>query len=540
MIVAAEPNVYTSLRILHLEDNRHDAELVRETLAADGLLANVECVDTERAYTAALERDEFDMILADHSLPSFDGLSALAIANKKRPGIPFIFVSGSLGEEIAVESLKSGATDYVLKHSLQRLSHAVRRAIGELRERENRRIATEALQASELRYRQIFESNPLPMWVYDLETLRFLAVNVAAVNHYGYTKQQFLNMTIKDIRPPEDLPALISELMRHPEGLDLSGVWRHVVQDGTIIDVEITTHSIEFEGRPSELVLANDVTERERIEETLRETNARLETALAQVQAKKSELTTMTQQLWQASKLATMGELAASIAHELNNPLATVALRTEALVEQLWNEDGQRRSLEIILKEVDRMAALVNNLLQFSRRSHRQVSTVDLRDEVTTSLEFLGYHLRNHKIEVNSDFDEELSTVQADRQQLRQLFLNLVTNASDAMNGGGKLTIRVHDGELNETTAVMIEFEDTGEGIAEKDLASIWDPFFTTKPEGKGTGLGLAICRRIVEEHGGIINIESKVGSGTTVLIALPATANGMTVHDAEKLIFTE
>ncbi len=535
--VAAKVNVVTNLRILHLADDRHEAELVRETLAADGLIADVERVDTEQAYSTALARDEFDLILADHS--SFDGLSALAIANEKRPDIPFIFVSGSLEEEVALESLKSGATDYVLKHSLQRLSPVVRRAIGEMTEREKRRRATEALQASELRYRQLFENNPLPMWVYDLETLRFLAVNVAAINHYGYTEQQFLNMTVKEIWPSEDR-LLMSELLRWPEGLDPAGVWRHLRQNSTIIDVEITTYSINFEGRAAALVLANDVTERERIEVALRETNFQLEVALELVQAKKSELTAMTQQLWQASKLATMGELAASIAHELNNPLATVALRAEALVEQLWHEEERRRPLEIILKEVDRMATLVNNLLQFSRRSHRQVSTVDLRDEVTTSLEFLSYHLRNHKIAMNCDFDDEVSTVQADRQQLRQLFLNLVTNSSDAMDGGGKLNVRVHGGELKEATAVVVEFEDTGEGIAQKDLESIWDPFFTTKPEGKGTGLGLAICRRIVEEHCGAIHIESRVGSGTKVFIALPATASGISLREAEKLIFSE
>jgi signal transduction histidine kinase len=220
-----------------------------------------------------------------------------------------------------------------------------------------------------------------------------------------------------------------------------------------------------------------------------------------------------------------MGELAASIAHELNNPLATIALRTEAVIGQLWQDENKRRALEVVLKEVDRMATLVNNLLQFSRRSHRQVSTVDLREEVTTSLDFLSYHLRNHKIEAVCDFAAELPTVQADRQQLRQVFLNLLTNACDAMPKGGKLDVRATPGFLENEEAVSIEFADTGEGISARNLEKIWEPFFTTKPEGKGTGLGLAICRRIVEEPGGTIEIESPEGAGTTVRMLFPATA---------------
>ena len=622
------------LKILHLEDDRSDAELVRETLAADGIVAEVECVDTEPGYVSALERRKFDLILADYSLPSFDGGTALAIANQRAPGIPFIFVSGSLGEEVAIESLKSGATDYVLKHRLQRLSHAVYRAIEERSEREKRKQATEALQASESRYRELFESNPLPMWVYDLETLAFMEVNEAAINHYGYSREEFLGMTIKELRPPEDVPALLNSIAGPPSGLDRAGTWRHRKRDGTIIYVEITTHAINSTESPSEIVLANDVTERIQTEEQLRLQSAALESAanaiiitniegviiwvnpaftqtsgyaqeevlgkntrllksgqqdpefyrkmwdtilsgrvwrdtivnrrkdgtfnhedmtitpilnnigeithfiaikqditeleqaLADVQEKNAQLATTTQQLWQASKLATMGELAASIAHELNNPLATIALRTEAVIGQLWQDQDKRRALEVVLKEVDRMATLVNNLLQFSRRSHRQVSTVDLREEVTTSLDFLSYHLRNHKIEAVCEFAAELPTVQADRQQLRQLFLNLLTNACDAMPNGGKLIVRATPEFLENAEAVGIEFADNGEGIPPKNLEKIWEPFFTTKPEGKGTGLGLAICRRIVEEPGGAIVIESPAGGGTTVRMVFPATEN--------------
>ena len=191
---------------------------------------------------------------------------------------------------------------------------------------------------------------------------------------------------------------------------------------------------------------------------------------------------------------------------------------------QLPEDADQRKPLEIIAQEVDRMATLVNNLLQFSRRSHRQISTLDPRDEITTSVEFVHYHLRSHNIEVIHEFDDDLPSIQADRQQLRQLFLNLLTNASDAMPRGGKVTVRAVSSNLGDAKAVAIEVEDTGEGITAENLEKIWEPFFTTKPEGKGTGLGLAICRRIVEEHEGTIDIQSETGHGTTIRIVLPAT----------------
>jgi signal transduction histidine kinase len=193
---------------------------------------------------------------------------------------------------------------------------------------------------------------------------------------------------------------------------------------------------------------------------------------------------------------------------------------------QMAEDDPKRHALEIITQEVDRMANLVNNLLQFSRRSHRQVSTVDVREEITNSIEFVHYHLRNRRIEVVREFADPLPTIQADRQQLRQLFLNLLTNAGDAMPQGGTLTLNAKRSLLRDAEAVQIDFSDSGEGISTENLEKIWEPFFTTKPEGKGTGLGLAICRRIVEEHGGKIDIESSAGSGTTVHIGFPATTN--------------
>lgn len=259
-------------------------------------------------------------------------------------------------------------------------------------------------------------------------------------------------------------------------------------------------------------------------EEDLRQTNQRLEGALDQLRTKTEELAKMTQQLWQASKLATMGELAASVAHELNNPLQTLALHVETILARLPADDPLSGTMKVIEQEVERMASLVGNLLLFSRRSHQQISTVNLIDELQSSLEFINYHFRSHSITVRKDFPEDLPGVQADRQQLRQVFLNVLTNASDAMPKGGILTVTARRGTIQHgTPTLVVEFSDTGAGVAAEDLPKLWEPFFTTKPEGKGTGLGLSICRRTVEEHQGTIDIDSVPGQGTTVRITLPA-----------------
>jgi PAS domain S-box-containing protein len=520
------------IAILHLEGDLLETELIRQTLADDGLVADIERVDTEAAYLAALDRSQFDLILADYPSPSFDGLSALRIARAKSFDVPIILVSSAPGEELAIESLKSGATDYVLKERLQRLPLTVRRALREAAGRTEHRQAIEELRESEARYRRLFESAKDGILILDERSRRIVDVNPYLIQMLGYSKEEFVDKQLWEIGIFKDAVAsgsAFAELKQqgyiHYENLPLE------TRDGAIRQVEFVSNNY-LTGRRS-VIQCNirDITERKQDEETLRETNARLEQALEELQAKTQEMTSLTQQLWQASKLATMGELAASVAHELNNPLATVALRAESAMEGLLSGDAKRHALEIILQQVERMADLVSHLLQFSRRSYKQISSIDLREELRKALEFIEYYLRSHQIDVIQDFAGQLPTVQADRQQLIQVFLNLITNASDAMPAGGTLTVKIYASSLAEDhQAVTIEFSDTGNGVASADLPRLWEPFFTTKPEGKGTGLGLAICRRTVEEHRGTIEIETGPGKGTTVRIILPATDRGVAI----------
>ncbi|VTT99281.1 chemotaxis protein : Signal transduction histidine kinase, nitrogen specific, NtrB OS=uncultured bacterium GN=ACD_75C00451G0002 PE=4 SV=1: PAS_9: PAS_4: HisKA: HATPase_c [Gemmataceae bacterium] len=293
--------------------------------------------------------------------------------------------------------------------------------------------------------------------------------------------------------------------------------------DGAPVPLEVSMARTEVGGEAVHTLILRDVTERVLVEHQLRETAAERERALVELQAKSEELRGTTQQLWQAARLAGVGELAASIAHELNNPLGTVSLRVEGLIAKTPADDPRRKPLEIIEGEVERMANLVANLLQFSRAGRDQVSTVDVCEEITRTVDLVAHHLRKKRVKVDTQFAAGVPTIHADRQQLRQVFLNLFTNAADAMPEGGHLTPRVRAGTLpGDVPAIVVEVADTGAGIPADLLPRVFDPFFTTKEEGKGTGLGLAICRRIVDQHRGRVEVESHIGQGTTVRVVLP------------------
>ena len=261
----------TTLRILHLEDSPEDAELIRSQLEAGGIDCRITRVESRETFRHALDHHRFDLIISDFTLPSFDGNSALEMARENATHVPFIFVSGTIGEEAAIQGLVNGATDYVLKHRLERLVPAVRRAIKELQERRSRMEAEAALRAREESFRLLFADNPHPMWVYDLETFGFLEVNDAAITKYGYSRDEFLGMRIIQIRPPEDIPILEEDLRKERVSIDSTHDWRHRLKDGSIIHVDITSHTLTFNGRKSVLVVAQDITKRREAEEKLQE-----------------------------------------------------------------------------------------------------------------------------------------------------------------------------------------------------------------------------------------------------------------------------
>jgi PAS domain S-box-containing protein len=408
------------------------------------------------------------------------------------------------------ENLNEGLESRVVQRTVQ-LAAANQELETEVAERKS---AEEALRDSEKRYRLLFESNPFPMWVYDLETLSFLAVNEAAVRRYDYSSEEFLTMTIKDIRPVEDIPALLDRVADTSGGLNNLGVWRHRVKDGSIIDVEITSYPLSFVGRSAKLVLANDITERRRAEEALHLSEA---------------------QLRQALKMEAVGKLAGGVAHDFNNLLTAINGYSEMCLRRLKPEDTLYRHVEEIKKAGDRAAGLTRQLLAFSRKQILQPEVIDL-NHIVVELSKMLQRLIGEDVDLHMGLAADLGKIKADPSQLEQVLLNLSVNARDAMPKGGKLTIETSNVHLNDEFAdrhfsvppgdyVMLAVSDTGCGMDALTQARIFEPFFTTKEVGKGTGLGLSTVYGIVKQSGGSVWVYSEVGQGTTFKVYFPCVA---------------
>jgi signal transduction histidine kinase len=220
----------------------------------------------------------------------------------------------------------------------------------------------------------------------------------------------------------------------------------------------------------------------------------------------------------QREKLSSIGLLAAGVAHEVNTPLAGISSYTQMLLQQITEADPKRKLLEKIHTQTLRASGIVNNLLNFSRTGDTQFRDVDINRVLDDTLQLLEPQLRSSKLEIVRHYGEELPAAYGNASKLQQVFMNLALNARDAMPAGGRLTIttRVVD------TSLVVDFRDTGIGIAPEHIARIYDPFFTTKEVGQGTGLGLALSYGIIQEHGGRIFVESRPNEGAHFTIKLP------------------
>jgi PAS domain S-box-containing protein len=483
-----------------LEDDPDDAALIQNTLVTGGITGAVTRVETHDGFVAALEHGGLDLILSDFSLPTFDGLAALKIAQARRPDIPFIVVSGTLGEEQAIDSLKSGATDYVLKGHLARLVTAVRRAMQEVEDRaEHRRI--ERLIQSERNFSDI-SLNSLPgiFYLYD-QAGKFLRWNRNFERVSGYAAEELARMGPLDFFVGDERDYIAKKIEEVFAAGAANAEARFAARDGTLTDYYFTGQKVQMEGKPCLIGTGIDVSER-----------------------KKLEL-----QFIGAQKMEVMGQLASGVAHDFNNILAVMMGYGNLILAELGADSPLRKYAEEIQHAADRAAGLTRQLLVFSRKQTIQPIVLDLND-VLKDLDKMLHRLIDEHITLTMVPGKEVGHIKADPGYVGQVLMNLVVNARDAMSNGGKLNIatdnvtldaRSHKGVIP-GAYVMLTVSDTGTGMTDEVKARLFEPFFTTKPKGKGTGLGLATCQTIVQQCCGHIEVQSELGKGTAFKIYFP------------------
>ncbi len=495
----------TPLRLLILEDEPTDVELLLRELARQGFAFEHVRVATRDDFAGAVVGYRPDAILSDYGLPGFDGREALVIAAERSPETPFIFVTGTLGEERAIELVKSGATDYVLKEGLHRLGPALRRALKEAAERAGRRQAEKALRESEERYRRLAELAPDALFV-QLEG-KVVYINPAGWRLLGASgPEEILGLRVTDIVHPDchDLVRVrLRELATDRRMLPFAEE-KFVRRDGSPVLVEVAAVPFDLDGRMAVQVIARDIGARKSLEEQLR----------------------------QAQKLEAVGQLAGGVAHDFNNLLTVIIGYSQILLLGMNPSNPAREDIEQIQKAATRAATLTGQLLAFSRRQVSRPRTVRL-NEILAEMEQMLRRLIREDIDLALVLREDAGSVRADPGLVEQVVMNLVVNARDAMVGGGKLTIETAGTRLDQEYAdahpdvrpgpyVVLSVNDTGCGMDEATQSRMFEPFFTTKPRGKGTGLGLSTVYGIVKQGAGHIAVSSQVGKGTTFRIYLP------------------
>jgi two-component system, cell cycle sensor histidine kinase and response regulator CckA len=479
------------LSVLFVEDREDDVMLVMRELRSAGFKVDYKRVETEADMRRALDDREWHVVISDFAMPKFSGPAALAVLKETQHDIPFIMVSGTVGEETAVAALKAGAHDFLSKHNLKRFIPALERELREARSRAERRRAEERLRESEAALDALFRASPLPIVTLDLQEL-VTSWNPAAERVLGWSAQEMMGK-----QPPFRI-ADRDELLR-------------TRKDGTPIRMTVSASPLaDRSGSISGTVaIITDITKQRALEEQFR----------------------------QAQKMEAVGLLAGGIAHDFNNILTAIQGYATLTLSDLPKESEHYQDVQEILDAALRAASFTRQLLAFSRKQVTQPEVLDANELLSNMRNMLSRVIGESYV-VRLQLSPEAGPIFSDRGQIEQVVMNLVVNARDAMPHGGSIVVRTGrsltapENCFHGDDAVMIgpytalHVRDTGHGMNPDVLARIFEPFYTTKEAGKGTGLGLSTVYGIVVQNRGLLAVDTAVGKGAEFSIYLPEVAS--------------
>ncbi len=488
-----------ALRILLIEDNPADAELIQYELQRGGVEHEAQCVATKASFLAALRKGSPDAIISDYSMPQFNAIDALHILKAHRVDVPFILVTGTQSEEVAVECLKEGADDYILKSSLKRLPTALLASVQRKRSEAQRTEAEARIREQAALLNKARDA----ILVIDLKGM-ISFWNDGAERLYGWSSTETIGQLNVAAFSGSD-GTYETALRKTLECDEWQGELRQTNRMGGPFYVESRWTLIrDVDNGPKAILIINsDVTEKKKLEA----------------------------QFLRAQRLESIGTLAGGIAHDLNNVLTPILVSLKMLRELKGETPDE--VLETLETSAHRGAAIVQQVLSFARGMEGEKSILNVKHPLNEVLK-IAKDVFPRTIEIRSQLESDLWPVNGDATQLHQVFMNLIVNARDAMPDGGRLRIEAKNTEIDENYSrmqpdakpgsyVVVSATDTGSGIAPAVVSKIFEPFFTTKELGKGTGLGLSTVLGIVRSHGGFVTVYSELGKGSCFKVYLPA-----------------